>query len=144
MVRLFLHLDPEKEHEEATTVEWIVRENKGEKILQKGKLFVAMSNAFGSYEEIQKIPVSQSDDFTQEESILLPRKNVVHMRNTFWKVFLKWKTMEEPLFIVVKGGWEIWSHFLHRLIHDDFAARKAFKIEIVHLDSLQYFDLFNR
>jgi hypothetical protein len=125
------YVDPSK-------IEWSVRDS--EKIFQKGHLEV-FHGLFGSYEESQKIPTVSEDDVSAEVVQQITCKNATHMRHVFWHVIMYWKKKNNDLLITTRGGWPIWSHFLHRMVHDDLANRKDEDLRnIIDLDMVAKFN----
>lgn len=143
---LLAHFDSPLRFCDPETVRWCVSQDvTGAFPFQQGRL-EKFKSVYGSYNELYR-PKDDNDSDLNKLEILKIYPNEVQMRDFFWKLACHWHKRYPELHIGVRGSWTVWSHFFHRMIHDDFTTRRdaAFPI-VVDLDMVDVgkkLDLFN-
>lgn len=123
---------------------WTVKDYFTLTVYQTGELQVTTLRTYGSYEQLQQIPVIDDDEISGTSLSNKKCKTMAHLRHIFWHVIKHWKVKDPQLILAPKGGWPIWSHFLHRMVHDDFQNRKDEDLRnVVDLDAMEKFSMLS-
>jgi hypothetical protein len=112
-------------YQDATQVSWKVFHCETKKVIQEGLLVYQKVSDYGAFDDLQKFPQVTEKDVQGPKVAVTDCKTPHHIREFVWQTIQFWKKTDPRLIIGVSGGWEVWSHFLHRLIHDDFARRRS-------------------
>ena len=93
---------------------------------------------YGTFDELQRLPPVTDKDIQGEKIYNVDCKSPHHIRQIMWHVIQHWRKADEHLTLCVSGGWVVWSHFVHRLVHDDFAKRRTEDFSrVIDMDTLE-------
>lgn len=135
---LSLHFQSPGPYRDATQVRWKVFEKDKRGVLQEGLLIHHPKATYGTFDELQRLPQVTEKDVQAEKITNTDCKTPEHIRHIVWVLIQAWKKKDPNLRIGVSGGWSTWSHFLHRLVHDDFARRGTEDLSnVLDIDTLR-------
>ena len=130
--------DSQESYRDPHTMKWKVVTKRQKDTLQIGKIRYQPVAAYGPHDDLQKYPPVTERD-VNAEAINQECKNNTHMRSFFWETYRYWKKKDPKILLCVRGGWENWSHFLHRTIHDFPQERREENFgKVIDLDCVEF------
>lgn len=110
---------------DSTHVSWKTFKQDSTVPIQEGLLHYQKKSDYGTFDDLEKLPPILDKDIQVQIVQKEDCKSPTHIRHIVWQLIQHWKKINPQLILGMSGGWAVWSHFLHRMIHDDFARRKT-------------------